>query len=94
MSQFIFLQREWDTVFEAASKAEAAMRADSRTACFYARRALELAISWAYKHDAEPKLPYQDNLPERVVAVSFALKLHHYPCLNQFRSLIYLHGTS
>lgn len=39
MSQFTFLQREWAAVFEAASKAEAAVHADPRTACFYARRA-------------------------------------------------------
>jgi hypothetical protein len=38
-------------VFEAAGKAEAAAHADPRTACFYARRALELAVAWAYKHD-------------------------------------------
>lgn len=42
MSHFAFLQREWAAVFEAASKAEAAVRADPRTACFYARRAFEL----------------------------------------------------
>jgi type I restriction enzyme R subunit len=48
MSQFAFLQREWAAVFEAASKAEAAVHADPRTACFYARRALELAVSWAF----------------------------------------------
>jgi type I restriction enzyme R subunit len=46
MSQFAFLQREWAAVFDAASKAEAAVHADPRTACFYARRALELAVSW------------------------------------------------
>ena len=28
------------------------MHPDPRTACFYARRALELAVAWAYKHDA------------------------------------------
>lgn len=37
------------------------MHADPRTACFYARRTLELAVAWAYKHDAALKLPYQDN---------------------------------
>jgi len=62
MTQFNFLQREWSAVFDAASKAEAAVHADPRTACFYARRTLELAVSWAYKHDAALKLPYQDNL--------------------------------
>ena len=52
MTQFAFLQREWPAVFEAAGKAEAAVHADPRTACFYARRALELAVAWAYKYDA------------------------------------------
>ena len=33
-----------------------------RTACFYARRALELAVSWANKHDPALRLPYQVNL--------------------------------
>ena len=71
MSQFIFLQREWAAVFEAASKAEVAVHADARTACFYARRALELAVGWAYKHDAALKLPYQDNLSALIHEPSF-----------------------
>jgi type I restriction enzyme R subunit len=71
MSQFVFLQREWAAVFEAASKAEAAVRADPRTACFYARRALELAVGWAYKHDAVLKLPYQGNLSALIHEPSF-----------------------
>jgi type I restriction enzyme, R subunit len=62
VSHFAFLQREWPAVFEAASKAEAAVQADPRTACFYARRALELAVSWAFKVDSTLKLPYQDNV--------------------------------
>jgi type I restriction enzyme R subunit len=62
MTQFAFLQREWTAVFESAVRAEAAANADPRTACFYARRALELAVAWAYKHDASLKLPYQENL--------------------------------
>src|SRR5438876_6454823 len=61
-SQFDFISREWPAVFDAAARAEAAVHADPRTACFYARRALELAVAWAYKHDAALKLPYQDNL--------------------------------
>jgi type I restriction enzyme R subunit len=62
MSHFSFLQPEWPGVLEAAGKAEAMVHADPRTACFYARRALELAVAWAYKHDPALKLPYQDNL--------------------------------
>jgi type I restriction enzyme R subunit len=62
MSHFCFLGREWPDVFEAAGKAEEAVHPDPRTACFYARRALELLVAWMYKHDAALKLPYQDNL--------------------------------
>ncbi len=62
MSLFAFLQREWPAVYDAAGRAEAAVHADPRTACFYARRALELAVAWVYKHDATLELPYQDNL--------------------------------
>ena len=71
MSQFTFLQREWAAVFAAASKAEAGVHADPRTACFYARRALELAVSWAFKHDAGLRLPYQDNLSALIHEPSF-----------------------
>ena len=62
MSNFLFLQVEWSAVFEAAEKAEAAVHPDPRTACFYARRSLELAVAWLYKHDPSLKIPYQDNL--------------------------------
>lgn len=71
MSQFSFLQREWSPVFDAAAKAEGAVRSDPRAACFYARRTLELAMGWAYKHDAALKLPYQDNLSALIHEPSF-----------------------
>jgi len=71
MSQFSFLQREWPAVFDATMRAEAAVHADPRTACFYARRALELAVAWAYKYDASLKLPYQDNLSALIHDPSF-----------------------
>src|SRR5919108_1263964 len=38
---------------------------------FCARRALELAVGWAYKHDAALKLPYQDNLSALIHEPSF-----------------------
>jgi type I restriction enzyme R subunit len=62
VSNFSFLQAEWPAIHEAASKAAAAVHQDPRTACFYARRALELAVAWVYKHDSSLRLPYQDNL--------------------------------
>jgi type I restriction enzyme R subunit len=61
-SQFDFLQPEWPDVYAAAAKAEELIHPDARASCFYARRALELAVNWLYKHDASLKLPYQDHL--------------------------------
>ncbi|MBW7929880.1 MAG: DEAD/DEAH box helicase family protein [Gammaproteobacteria bacterium] len=71
MSQFAFLQLEWPLVYQAARKAEELARGDARTACFYARRALELAVHWAYKADPALRLPYQDNLSALVHEPSF-----------------------
>jgi type I restriction enzyme R subunit len=61
-THFAFLQAEWPDVCESAQKAEASVYPDPRTACFYARRTLELAVAWMYKHDSALRLPYQDNL--------------------------------
>ena len=47
---------------DAATKAESLAYPDSRTACFHARRGLEVMVHWLYKHDAALRLPYQDNL--------------------------------
>src|SRR5437763_1051526 len=62
MSNFGFLQTEWPQLFAEAQRAEALALSDPRTACFYARRTLELTIQWLYKNDSLLKLPYQDNL--------------------------------
>jgi type I restriction enzyme R subunit len=70
-SNFAFLQAEWGLVFEAAQRAESAIHSDARASCFYARRALELAVDWLFKHDAGFKLPYQDNLSALIHEPSF-----------------------
>ncbi|MCU0721844.1 MAG: DUF4145 domain-containing protein [Pirellula sp.] len=62
MSNFEFLSAEWKDIHDAASKAESTAIPDPRTSCFYARRALELAVTWAYKFDSALKMPYQDSL--------------------------------
>lgn len=71
MSNFDFLTTEWKEIHEAACKAEAAAIPDPRTSCFYARRALELAVAWAYKFDRALKLPYQDNISALVHEPTF-----------------------
>src|ERR1051325_1664697 len=61
-SNFAHLRSEWPEVYESAVKAETLAHPDPRSACFYARRALELAVHWLYKHDPDLKLPYQEHL--------------------------------
>jgi type I restriction enzyme R subunit len=70
-SQFEFLSGEWPMLFEPAAKAESLAYPDSRSSCFHARRALELAVHWLYKHDAALKLPYQDHLSALVHEPTF-----------------------
>lgn len=71
MSNFAFLQPEWSTLYGAASKAERLAHTDARTSCFYARRTLELALDWLYKHDPALHLPYQDHLSALIHEPSF-----------------------
>lgn len=71
MSNFAFLQSEWSLLFEAASKAEGMANTDARASCFYARRTLELAVDWLYKHDKAFRLPYQDQLSALIHEPSF-----------------------
>jgi len=53
------LRRHWR---RARRVAEDLRLTDPRAACFYARRTLELAVNWLYRHDPALALPYDDNL--------------------------------
>jgi type I restriction enzyme R subunit len=71
MSNFAFLKPEWTDLFDAARRAETAVRNDARSSCFYARRALELALEWLYQHDSSLKRPYDNNLSALIYEPSF-----------------------
>src|SRR4028119_1609125 len=71
MSNFAFLQAEFSTIYESANKAVDEVHPDPRTACFYARRALELTVNWLYKYDDSLELPYQDNLSSLIHEPTF-----------------------
>lgn len=71
MSNFSFLSPEWPTVHEDAQRAESYLHTDPRSACFYARRTLELLVQWLYKADSSLRLPYQDNLSALVHEPTF-----------------------
>lgn len=67
MSHFTFLQPpEWSFLHESATRAEGLAQGDPRGACFYARRTLELAVDWLYRHDPGLRPPYQDSLSARL----------------------------
>lgn len=70
-SNFVFLAQEWPEVFESASKAEGLVGSDPRTSCFYARRALEVAVHWLYKSDSALKLPHSESLSALVYEPTF-----------------------
>ena len=70
-TNFIFLQNEWPEIFDSACKAEGLVDADPRTSCFYARRALELAVHWLYKSDATLKLPHGESLSALIFEPTF-----------------------
>lgn len=61
-SNFRFLHAEWPTLYESAARAESHCFSDPRSACFYSRRTLELAVRWLYEHDVSLKVPYDDSL--------------------------------
>jgi type I restriction enzyme R subunit len=61
-SNFAFLRGGWPDVYQAALAAEQAFAADPRAACFYARRALELAVHWMYDADKSLRRPYRSDL--------------------------------
>lgn len=72
MSHFRFLQQEWPEIFTASAKAELTVYSDPRTACFYARRSLELAINWLYIHDPSLRKPYRDELSTLIHEPTFS----------------------
>jgi type I restriction enzyme R subunit len=70
-SNFTFVRSEWPTLFAEALKAERNAAVDPRASCFYARRTLELAVSWLYEADSTLRAPYRDDLSARLFEPTF-----------------------
>src|SRR5690625_3488908 len=66
MSNFAFLSAEWPELYDEAQHAERLARVDPRTACFYARRTLELTLTWLYRADTTLVEPNRDTLKARI----------------------------
>jgi type I restriction enzyme R subunit len=70
-SNFGFLRATWPDIATEAVNAEQSAAADPRTACFYARRALEVAVHWMYEADTSLRRPYKDDLSAMLFEPSF-----------------------
>lgn len=71
MSNFAFLAAEFPDIFDSAKRAESYAAGDPRTAAFYARRTVELAVQWAYKNDSGLHFPYDDKISTLIHEPSF-----------------------
>jgi type I restriction enzyme R subunit len=73
MSNFAFLAAEFPTVHEAAVEAERQAGVSPTAAAFFAGKAVEVAVKWAFRNDPGLKLPYQDNIAALLHEPSFRL---------------------
>jgi len=68
---FDFLIAEFPELRNEAVTAGRNALAEPRTACFYARRAVEIAIKWAFEHDRSLQRPYDDAVSTLLNEPSF-----------------------
>lgn len=71
MSNFAFLAAEFPAVHEAAMEAERQAGVSPTAAAFFAGKAVEVAVKWAFRSDPNLKLPYQDNIAALLHEPSF-----------------------
>lgn len=76
-SNFTFLQADWPLLLAEAGRAEQAALIDPRTACFYARRTLELAVGWLFQAEGgrggKLQMPYKPDLSAFLFEPSFKI---------------------
>ncbi|MEV8164597.1 DEAD/DEAH box helicase family protein [Rothia kristinae] len=70
MGNFDFVKTEWPQIHEPCARAESYVASDPRAACFYARRAVELLVTYLYDLKGYPT-PYRDDLSARINAPEF-----------------------
>ncbi len=71
MSNFAFLAAEFPAVHEAALEAERQAGVSPTASAFFAGKAIEVAVKWAFRTDPGLKLPYQDNIAALLHEPSF-----------------------
>lgn len=62
MTNFDFIRADWPEIAAEAIRAERYAHGDPRGSMFYARRTVELIVTWLYRADAALHPPYKDDL--------------------------------
>lgn len=62
MTNFDFIRADWPEIAAEAMRAEHYAHGDPRGSLFYARRTVELTVTWLYRADATLRQPYKDDL--------------------------------
>ena len=57
-SQYALIANQWPELHAEAMRVEECALSDPRTACFYARRTIELLVEWVYDNDSQLQRPY------------------------------------
>jgi type I restriction enzyme R subunit len=71
VSNFEFLKAEWSDLWGEATRAERLAVADARAAVFYARRAVELGVTWMFEVDEALQRPYREDLAAMLAEPTF-----------------------
>ena len=76
MSNFDFLQSEWNDIYQLTKEAESCIWSKPTYACLTNRKALEKAVVWMYKNDEDLTLPYDTTLNSLLHEDSFVRNIH------------------
>lgn len=71
-SQYALIAQQWPELHAEALRVEECALSDPRTACFYARRTIELLVEWVYDNDSQLRRPYGNgSLADLIYANDF-----------------------
>ncbi|MCS5699147.1 DEAD/DEAH box helicase family protein [Cyanobium sp. FGCU-52] len=71
-SQYALIASQWPELHAEAVRVEECALSDPRTACFYARRTIELLVEWVYANDSQLQRPWANStLADLIFAADF-----------------------
>ncbi len=86
-SQYSLIAGQWPELHEEAARVERFALSDPRTACFYARRTIELLVEWIYANDSQLQRPWGEPSLSQLIHVSDFRQLVGPQLLSRFKLL-------